>query len=540
MGARVARRHRFVTAVAGAVVLAMALSGCGTSPSASSDPGAVKPTISYQVGFVGSQPEPGTPVNGGEITFGAYSEAAVLDPTKTIAAASTGGIEMAAIYDVLMRWDAATDAVVPQLAQSLQASPDHQSWTLKLRPGVLFSDGTTLDSAAVAWSIQRYVTKKGDEARLWSRNVTAVETPDPLTVVFTLRAPWPGFSFMLTTGPGMIVARSSDAAERFKPVGAGAFTLSGYRPREETVLAARPGYWGGKPHLNRIRVSYIPDPTALYDSFVGGSLNLGVSREPQVVSEALTANTAGYLNPVSLGNVAVVNAAPGRPGADPRVRQAMQLALDVNGIDQRAFTGSGLASSAVFPPFSQWHNDVAPLGHDPARARTLLAAAKADGFNGRVGYLTYATPSRRAISLAVKALLESVGFRVDIEEVPTVSEQITRVAVNRDYDVAGWGMSWREAGPYARMFATLHSQGNATAGVATSPEMDTLIDQVQAAEGKAAQLQVMGRIQALWNTQVPALVFGASPELVMWGDTVHGVVGTSNSTVLLADAWVAR
>jgi peptide/nickel transport system substrate-binding protein len=540
VGTRLAGRRRTISVVAGTVVLATTLAACGTSSTPSSPSDAPPAASSYRVGTVGPQQDAGTPVDGGRLTFGAYSEAGVLDPAKTIAAGTTGGIEMAAVYDVLMRWDAASDTVVPQLAESLTASADHRTWTLTLRPGVTFSDGSPLDSGAVRSSIDRYVTRKGDEASLWSRNVTGLATPDPRTVVFSLGAAWPTFDFLLTTGPGMIVGRGSDAAGGFTPIGAGPFTLQSYRPKEETILAARKDYWGGAPHLDSVRVVYVADPVASYESFTQGSTTMSLTRDPQVVSEAMAANTSGYLNPVSLGNVAVINSAPGRPGADPRVRQAMQLALDVDAIDQRAFKGSGLASSAIFPPFSQWHNDVAPLGHDADRARELLSQARADGYNGTVKYLTYASQARQDIALSVKAMLESVGFTVETEVLPTVGQQISRVAVNKDYDVAGWGMSWREAGPYGRMFATLHSQGNATVGVATSPEMDALIEQFQTAGTKDAQREVMGRIQQQWNTQVPALVYGAVPEMVMWSSTVHGPLGTSNSMVLLDKAWVSR
>lgn len=526
----------------GLVVAGLLLAGCSGPAESDGSSGAGRPEgeqSAYTAGLV-NVPEAGEPVEGGTVTFGAYTEPTLLDPAETIVAGSTGGVEMAAVYDVLMRWDSERNEVVPQLAESLEASDDHRTWTLRLREGVTFSDGTVLDAEAVRWSLERYVEKGADEAMLWSSNVTGIETPDDRTVVFELAEPWPSFDYMLTTGPGMVVARSSDAGGEFEPVGAGAYELVSHRPQEELVLEARDDYWDGKPPLDRIRFAYIVDPTALYDTFESGGVDLAFTREPVLVDQALEKDTAGFLNMVSLGNVVVINAGEGRPGADPRVRQAMQLALDVELVARRAFDGAGVASSAIFPEFSRWHTDVEPLGYDPDRARELLEEAKADGFDGKVSYLTYNAPSRRAAALTFKSLLEAVGFDVEVDVVRSVADQIGAVAVNRDYDVAGWGISWREAGPYARMFATLHSEGNLTVGMPTTPEMDALIEEFQGAATEEQQRDVMGRIQEQWNEQVPALVYGPVPEFLMWSGDVHGVLESTNSMVLLDDAWVAQ
>ncbi|WP_109509196.1 ABC transporter substrate-binding protein [Nocardioides speluncae] len=514
---------------------ALVFAGCASDTEGKS----VERTTSdfYEVGLVRTGDE-GTSVEGGTLTFGAYAEPGYLDPAQTIVAGSTGGVEMAAVYDVLMQYDTATAKVEPQLAESLEGNVDATEFTLKLRPGVTFSDGTPLDAAAVKWSLERYVAKGADEARLWADNVTSVETPDDRTVVFTLKAPWPSFAFMLTTGPGMIVGKASDSGGEFKPVGAGAFTLTRHRPKEEMVLTARPDYWDGKPHLKAIRVVYLPDPNALYDTLESGDVDAAFFRDAQVVRTAVKAGQPGFMNLVALGNVAVINAREGHPGEDPRVRRAMALAINPEVVSDRAYAGAGLPSNEVFPSFSTWHADVGGREYDPDAARKLLEEAKADGYDGKVTYLDASDPASRITAVAIKAMLEGVGFKVDLDLVSDIQEQIRKVAVDGTYDVAGWGMSWREAGPYGRMFATLHSQGNLTVGMSTSPEMDALISEFQGAADLAAQREVMTRIQKQWNTDVPALPMGPTPEFLAWNKDVHGVDDSVNSMILLDDAWV--
>lgn len=528
-------RPRTLIGLTAITLLAAGCSSGSDSSGGSSD--ASGPESTYQVGMI-NQTSAGDPVDGGTLTMGAFSEPRSLDPANAIVAGSTGGIEMAALYDVLLRWDSARNTVEPQLAESMTANDDATAWTLKLRDGVTFSDGTPLDAAAVKSSIERYIAAGADEAVLLGSNVTAVDVVDPLTVQFTLASAWPTFDYMLTTGPGMVVAQSAGGGDTFTPIGAGAFTLAEYKPTESITLTAREDYWDGAPPLESIRVAFLNNPEATYDSFNGGELDAAFIREPDLVDEALAAEAAGYLNLVALGNVAVINAGEGRPGADPRVRQAIAMAIDPNLVIQRAYNGAGIASSEIFPDFSIWHTDETSLPYDPEAARKLLDEAKADGYDGQITHVDGMDPASRATALAIKGSLEAIGFQVEIDLQRTIADQVRKVAVDRDYDMSGWGMSWREAGPYGRMFATLDSEGNATVGMPTSPEMDALIAEFQGAATEDEQREIMGRIQEEWNTLVPAVVFAPAPEFLMWSADVHGVTGSTNSIVLLDDAWV--
>ena len=528
-----------VRSVIGLLAAAATLAACTSTSGGGDGAAGGPPGTSYETGMIGADEAAGEPVQGGTVTYAAYSEPRVLDPADAIVAGATGGIALAGIYDVLMRWDSERNEVVPQLAESLEANEDSTTWTLKLREGVTFSDGTPLDAAAVQWSLQRYVEEGGAEAALWSRNVTAVQTPDPRTVVVDLATSWPSFDYLLTTGPGMIVARSAVAGDSFAPVGAGPFTFASHRPQEELVLEANENYWDGRPNIDTFRAIFLSDQQAVQDSLNSGSVNMAMLRDPDVVDERLTAGSSGFLNMVALGSVAAINASEGRPGSDPRVRKAMQMAIDPNVIQERTFDGAGVASSAIFPEYSRWHTDVAPLPHDPDQARALLDQAKAEGYDGKIVYSDGQDPASRQAALAVKASLEAVGFTVELDLLRSVADQTRKAQADQDYDVIGWGISWREAGPFARMFTTLHSEGNSTVGMATSPEMDALFAEFQTAASEQQQHEIMGRIQQQWNELVPALVYGPIPELVTWSDTVHGIEGSSNSLVLLDDAWVA-
>ncbi|NMM91515.1 ABC transporter substrate-binding protein, partial [Rhodococcus sp. SRB_17] len=257
------RYRRGFTAVTLAVTAGMFLASCADNGSGGGGE-TVESGSALKIGMVNEQADPGTPTKGGTLTFSGYAAVTTLDPAKGQVAGSTGGSELGAIYDVVMRYDPIKQEFVPQLAKSLEASSDSKTWTLKLRDGVTFSDGTPLDSKAVTDSITRYVTNKGPQSSLWAAKVASMDTPDATTVVFNLVDPWTGIQSMLATGPGMIVAPTAQKGDQFTPIGAGAFTLENFSPNVELVLAARPDYYGGAPNVDKLKLISIvgAQPTA--------------------------------------------------------------------------------------------------------------------------------------------------------------------------------------------------------------------------------------------------------------------------------------
>lgn len=534
MNRRNVRGLRSAVAVLAAVAL---VAGCGSSSDDESDqePGAKQRT--YEEGMIGKD-SGGDPVQGGTLSFAAFSEPAALDPGVTIAAGSTGGVEMAAVYDTLMRYDTTKQEFVPQMAESLEPNDDYSEWTLTLRDGVTFSDGTALDSAAVKWSQDRYVKAPGPETALFSGNVAAIETPDAKTVVYKLNGPWVLFPSILSTGPGMIVAKASDAGAKFTPVGAGPFTFGNWKPQEELVLEANDDYWGGRPNLDEVRSVFLSDQQTAVDSLKGGSLSMAFMRDPDKVDTLLDDDIPGYMNMVAASNVAVINASEGRPGADVRVRKAMVMGINPELIRERATDGHGLAGSTIFGDYSRWHGDTEGLAYDPDEAKKLLDEAKAEGFDGKIVYTDQSDPVSRANALVVKANLEQIGFEVELNLQRTVADTITSVAVNRDYDVAGWGLSFREGDPFSKMFSTTDSESPATLGMATTPEMDALLEEFKGASEESEQLRIMDEIQKQSNEQASYINWGAIAEYTAWTPEVHGVVGAMNSIVLLDKAWI--
>ncbi len=531
------RGRRSVAAGAGCVALLLAASGCASTDAQGGAGGEATGLADLRDGMVNAVDAPGDPRAGGVVNFGAYSEPTSLDPAKTIAAVTTGGIEMVNIYDSLMRYDAEQQADVPQMAESLTPDDTFTTWTLTLRDGVTFSDGTPVDAAAVKASQERFGAANGPDAAVWNANVVDIATPDDQTVVYTLDHPWPLFSNTLTTGAGMIVAPAAGPpGDGFTPIGAGPFEFSAWAQGTSMELTAREDYWGGAPHLDGLKTVYLPATEVGRQTFLNGGLDTILLREPVDITPVLSEGYPGYVAMTAISNTAIINAAPGEAGADPRVRKAVQLAVDPAAIAQRTYGDDAVAGSALFADYSRWHTDVAGPVADPDAARALVAQAKADGFDGNLVLDSGPGQSKQRQMLALEAQLEAVGFAVEARQQQTFPDHIRAIAQG-DYDLAEWGINLREPDPYVKMVAAMHSGGKQTYGMYTSARMDELITAFQTADGDEAKLAAMAGIQRQVNEDAPFLVMGFYPEYVAMQRNLHGVVGSSGTMLLFGDAW---
>ncbi|MFD8566879.1 ABC transporter substrate-binding protein [Streptomyces sp. NPDC059639] len=494
----------------------------------------------YTFGAVGKQAPAGKPVRGGTLNFADYTEARSLSPAATYATGASGGSALAAVYDVLMRYDTKAQKYEPWLAKSLKSDGDFTTWTLTLRKGVTFSDGTPFDAEAVAGSIAWYQKNRGADATLLAANISGTTTPDDHTVVFTMRRSWSGFPARLAQAPGMIVAPAARAGKTFRPIGAGAFTLQKYAPQEEMVLKANKTYWKGRPYLDALRFTWPNSDRARLDALDDGITDVTYVRSPDIVDEAVKAKHPGELTLTGLGNMVTINTRAGRPGSDLRVRQAVALALDPVLDTERSYQGKGLPGQELFPPESRWHSKVKPLGVDAARAKKLLAAAKKDGYDGNITYMDGSDQVSRSKAVVTKAQLERVGFKVKLDLVSSTADRVSKTYVDHDFDLSRGAASVSEGDPFHRLEGILDSKSYGNPGGYADAPMDKLLVRLQAAGSDQERQRTIDAIQRRVDETVPFANLGASAALTAWGQNVHGIVPTDEYMALFGQAWLSK
>lgn len=532
-----ARRTRWGTAAAMAAAALIVVGGCSSQGSGDAAGAGGGEGDAVETGLINVDSDPGEPVDGGTLTYGAFAPVATLDPTATKPDGATGGTELAAVYGLLARYDYGSESFVPQLAESISPSDNATTWTITLREGVTFSDSTPLDADAVVASIERYNEKGGANAQLYMNRVERTVATGPTTVTVTLKKPWPQFPSLLASGEGMIVAPSAYEDGGFEPIGAGPYAVANLVPQRKLVLTARDDYWNGRPHLDEVRFIALSDDDARQDSLRNGDADAAYIFHPEDASEEISASSPGFVRTDALGAVGQINTRDGHPGADPRVRKAIAYGVDPSGIDQRVNNGEGLPGTDMFADWSRWHSDVGGVAPDPDKAKKLLQQAEADGYDGHLVYVGTSGASGKQRAVAVQAALEAIGFDVQVDYVNDATDLVRRLYADHDFDLAFSAYNVSDAAPGVRLFGALYSTSATNVSGYDDPEMDGLLDDVFAASDDAAKRDAIVHIQKLVDADEPFAVWGANRSFVAWNGDVHGIVPSDYGIMLLGDAW---
>jgi len=532
-------RARLTVGAALAGAAALTLSACGSDAGTT---GSGPSGSSEVVGYVAADSaDAGEPVPGGRLTFGSYSFPQSLDPVVTQVAGSNGGTELAAIYDLLVRQDGETGEYLPQLAESMEVDDAGTAWRFTLPAGATFSDGSALDAAAAAASLDRFADSYASGAQTWNRVVDEVIVDDDRTFTVALTEPWEDFPALLTMGAGMIVAPSAGDGEDFTPIGAGAFTVEEFSPERELMLTAREDRHTDRALLDTVRFVPTDGARTQLDEIVDGQLDATyILRDPVVLTDVEQAGLPGYRDLQGQGAIAFINQREGRPGEDLRVRRAIALAIDPETIDQRSSEGAGPVSATMFPEGSPWHSEVEGPQPDPDTARTLLDEAKADGYDGHLTYVTLTEPTAQSAALAAQAMLEQVGFTVTVDSVPSVAALVQKIYLDNDFDIARGGLNLIDAAPYMRLYDGLGAESEDNASGYDDAQTDALLEELLVAEGDDEKQDVIDRIQERVTETVPYLVWAPAQVRLVWSDAVHGMNRSLDGIVLLDRAWVQR
>ena len=316
------------------------------------------------------------------------------------------------VYDALAHKD---DHFVlqPMLATSWDR-PDPLTWVFHIRPGVRFHDGKPLTAADVAWSIRSMtdgtlITAKGGALA----SIRSLDTPDPLTVVAHLSHPDNALLFNLSDGLFGVVENGAGAREGDHPVGTGPFRFISATPDKNVVLARNESYWGGAPHIPKLRFNVVPDTiTAALEIRKGSADAESNVLTPDMVAALRSVPTVRIASgPGSVVMYANFNVAD--PALhDPRVRQAIACAIDRPALISALFHAQAEPADTLLPAH-HWAaadpTELAHYPHDPARARQLLlAAGLSPDAHGILLHLTLKTSTDETTRLVAQAMQDQL------------------------------------------------------------------------------------------------------------------------------------
>jgi peptide/nickel transport system substrate-binding protein len=436
-----------------------------------------------------------------------------------------------ALHDALVR-RTPTGAFEPSLAMEWSTEPDARNWTFSIRHGARFHDGRPVRATDVAASILRAASPAAG-GEMATEGVLAgyfegarVTAPSPDRVRITMGRPVADLLDLLAD----IVILPDGEPTGDATVGAGPYRISEIHDGG-LVMEAVEHYWRGDPLANKLVWLAEPDAAErarlVREQAVDLAIGLGIVAQHTLArAETVTVLTS----PGSLCVAFLLNATNG-PCADPRVRQALNYALDVDSIIAEVAGGAAQALNGPFTPLHYGHApDVPRYPHDPDRARALLAeAGYRDGLT-----LTFDIPTRLpdealALGEALQRDCRAIGVEVQLQ---VHTDRLAYARMVRAKQIGdGCCFDSSPLSTYRVLREKLHSRvaGPWWQGYANN-EVDALIDvaatTLDDAERQAIYRRAYRTIRddAPWIfLYSPLLVDGAGPRLAGWQPAINGL-----------------
>lgn len=412
---------------------------------------------------------------GGKLTW-AWQLPTTWDPVTSSAGSD---VQMLALtYDPITALDAEGNAA-PWLAEKWAYSANGKRVTFTLRPGLEFSDGTPLDAAAVAKSIERGRTQKGSLIAPQMTTIKAARAEGDLDVVVDLNEVDHQLPLLFAGKTGMVVnpkAFESDAAAlATQPAGSGPFVLTSYTQNDHAELEKN-----AKFHLaDEIKVDAVdlypqPDPATAVAGVQSGQFNLARVGGAQIEAAEAAGLTVQVIDTMYVV-VLDVNSTK-EPFTDPAVSEALKFAIDREKLKKVVNFGIGEVNYQPFPPGYVGYNPALAdaYAYDPARAKKILKDA---GHTSPVPVVfTNSGQSSAAVEL-IQAQLREVGIDATIENIPQ-TQHTQLVYLEHSKALAFDGFAGRES-PIQAFQVLFGAEGLMNPGRQSDPELEAQLDKVK-------------------------------------------------------------
>lgn len=342
-----------------------------------------------------------------------------------------------ALYDPLIREDlsratTAAPDLKPALAESWTASADGKTYRFALRRGVVFHDGTVFDAAAVQANFARimdkavaiYDARAAGNMTFLTRWIESTAAVDSSTFEIRMKEAFSGFPRLLSdrrvaiVSPAALDAAKGDALGQ-KPVGTGPFTLSAFQQGQPLTLMRFDRYWGDAPKVQRLIFRPITDPTAMAIAMQAGQVDVIPSASAQQVAQLKSDPNLEVQYPEPANSYFVrFNTRPATT-ANVKLRQALNFAINRDNI-AALFDGQAIPAFGPVPAGNEIPTSAITggYGHDPARARRLIAES---GLPGPIVVKLLAPNSGPGFGLAAQVIallqqdLRAVGVQLDVQ-----------------------------------------------------------------------------------------------------------------------------
>jgi ABC-type transport system substrate-binding protein len=489
-----------------------------------------------------------TPKRGGTLTYGMVTEVASLDPH--VYSGSSWKVINHALYSSLLGFDA-SGKIVPALAEKWEVSADAKTYTFTLRSGVTFHKGQKLAAQDVKYSFDRILDAATGATLRGNLQGLTVDAVDDRTVRMTLAEPDTGFLNIVALPEAAIVSAEwmkGSPNVKAEANGTGPFVLAEYEPKVRALVKRNPSYYvKDQPRLDQVVFRMISNGDARVNALRTGATDMIEFvpwKDIDILKQlpGIEVQSAGG----AFMNLWLNSSKP--PFNNPKVRQALNYAVDREAISKAAYFGHGTPLSG--PPNGGdtpfFNEDLAKAySYDPAKAKALMAEAGfANGFETEMivyqGLTIYTTTAQ-----ILQSNLKDIGINVKIK----LSEwaNVVEAKDKGQYEVMIWGVSVKLPGPdaYAYYFSSDSTYWAKPIGYADR-DLDRILRQARSTVDE-------GQRKALYRSAEERIVQTSPWVFINWRDQAQayrskikgyvqlgGALSESSPGIVLPTMWIAN
>jgi peptide/nickel transport system substrate-binding protein len=426
--------------VAVVAVLAMTSVACGSSKGTdTADPSSPAPAGQGSADDV-VIPASGPAVSGGRLVYGVNAETDGWNPTSS--RWSTAGLTVAnTIFDPLAAWDTEAHAQ-PYLAESFSHNDTYDVWTITMRAGGTFHDGTPVDAAAVKKDLDAIRTSVLTSAAF--APMQEITVTGALTLDVAMKIPWSAFPGALTGQSGMVAAPKQlddTATGTRRPIGSGPFVFDSWTPESMLTVKKNTNYWRpGLPYLDQIDFRPISEPQSQYDALRSGDVNMMATSDGPTKEKLRSGAAAGDFQIVhSSGETdegSVMLNTSRAPTNDVRLRTALAYATDTAAIAKVASTNPVDIARGPFVDGTNWAIQTDYPSYDLDKAKSLVAEVQGSGPPIVIRFQCTDGNQILQTCQAIAANWEAAGVKVELTSMD--QPKLINNALSGDYDATIW------------------------------------------------------------------------------------------------------
>jgi peptide/nickel transport system substrate-binding protein len=474
-------------------------------------------------------------VQAATLRIGLQEDPDALDPAR--GGSFVGRVVMAAFCDKLVDVDEKL-GFRPQLATAWSWSPDNRALTLTLRDGVLFHDGEAMDAVAVKANLDRYRSAPESQRKSELKPVQNVVVVDGHTVRLELSEPYAPLLGVLSDRAGMMMSPKAiagpGAAVADKPVCSGPFRFVERVAQQRIVFDRFDRYWDAPSvHFDRVIYSPVPDSTVRLANLRAGALDVIERVSPTDIKAVRSDAQLQLIDSTALGynlisfNLGNTGRADTPIGKDARVREAFELSLDRQALNQVVFDGLFVPSNQPQAPGTTYYDANHPVPpRDVAKAKALLAQAGTP----RVAFtlLVPNSPVDMQVGQVIQSMAAEAGFDVRLQA--TEAATLTMATASGDYQAALTIWSGR-ADPDGNVSYWLSCNGFLNWGKYCDPRLDAALAAARATTDASARTALYHQAADIYLAARPVLflyhfrwVWGVSQKLQGFVPYPDGIV----------------